>query len=100
MRKLFFIKSRLINVWDQHNFVNDKWVKVTIRQKLTVLFLCSWYSDIENSSKSTFYRLFKTSFGQEKKKSLPSAFIYSMVRFRTRNHRLPVEIGNWERIPQ
>ena len=22
-----------------------------------------------------------------------------MIRFRTWNHRLPIEIGNWERIP-
>jgi len=22
-----------------------------------------------------------------------------MIRFRTRNHRLPIEIGNWERTP-
>jgi len=22
-----------------------------------------------------------------------------LIRFRTRNHRLPIEIGNWERIP-
>ena len=94
------IKCGLMNMWNNDNFVNVNWLKATVKQKLKDLFLLEWYSLVENSNKSKVYKIFKKSFGFENylKTTPPNLLIY-MIRFRTRNHRLPVEIGNWHRIP-
>lgn len=96
----FFINCGLCNIWDTQNFGNEKWLKLAIRQKLKDIFLNDWYSVIQNSSKSTFYRIFKKEFKFEKYLlSTPKPFLRYMIKFRTRNHRLPIETGNWARIP-
>jgi len=30
---------------------------------------------------------------------MPTSLLVYIIRFRTRNHRCHIEIGNWERIP-
>ena len=70
------------------------------KKKLNDLFLNTWYANVENSNNSSFYKLFKHKFEIEKYlSSPPSSLLYSKIRFRTRNHRLPIEIGNWAKIP-
>ena len=65
IKKNILIKCGLINTWDIQLFVNPKWLKLTVKRKLKDLFLTKWYSQINNSSKSQFYKYFKTSFGYE-----------------------------------
>jgi hypothetical protein len=63
------------------------------------LFIDEWYANVENSFKASFYKLFKYKFKRESFLSLPkSTILYLFIRFRTRNHHLPKEIGNWARI--
>ena len=39
-------------------------------------------------------------FGYEKYlHSTPKSLLYPIIKFRTRNHRLPIETGNWNRTP-
>lgn len=98
--RYILIKCGLINIWTIQNFPNTKWLKMSVKQKLQDLFLNNWYHLVENSSNSTFYRVFKKSFGIESYLSeLQPSLLYDLIKFRTRNHRLPIETGNWSRIP-
>ena len=49
-----------------------------------------------NSSKGKIYRTFKLDFGCEKYlEKLPKKFRIILSKFRTTNHRLPVETDRW-----
>ena len=45
---------------------NKMWLKNYVKQNLNDQFLQGWKSDVENSSKSLCYRIYKTNFGYEK----------------------------------
>ena len=45
------------------------------------------------------YRIYKTTFGfEEYLRNTPTKFLKYMIKFRTRNNRLPVEVGCWTNI--
>ena len=88
------------NIWMSHDFPNSKWLVEAVKQKLSDLFLNQWYSGLENSQNCKIYSIFKTQFGIEKYLSEKSnKYQKYMIKFRTRNHKLPVETGNWTRTP-
>lgn len=90
----------LINVWETHEFPNKKWLKCTVHQKVSDLFVNEWFSSIENSSNCQNSRLFKHNFEFENYLIYtPPKYLKYIVKFRTRNHRLPIEVGNWNRVP-
>jgi hypothetical protein len=71
-----------------------------VQLKLKDLFINAWYSQIENSSKGSTYRIFKQTFQFERYlTSTPYGYLTYMLKFRTRNHRLPIETGNWSKTP-
>jgi hypothetical protein len=97
--KYIFIKTGLINIWESHSFPNHKWLKLAVRQKLKDLFINDWASLIDQTNKCSTYKIFKHNFGIEKYLSdTPKSYLFYIIRFRTRNHRLPVETGSWSRI--
>ena len=97
--KDIFVKCGLINIWEFHVFPNENWLIQNIKHKLTDLFLNEWYSSVDNSSKCSDYKLFKQSFGFEKYLiNTPKKYLRHVIRFRTRNHRLPVETGSWNGV--
>ena len=62
-------------------------------------FIQEWHSSVENSSKCTNYRIFKTAFGfEDYLTKLPKDLRNAFVKFRTTNHRLPIETGRWRNI--
>ena len=84
---------------DNHSFPNKKWLVCVVRQKLKDIFIIHWLSQIENSSSGINYRIFKTNFGFEQYLvSLPIKQQILFMQIRTRNHRLPIETGRWQRI--
>ena len=97
--KNIFIKSGNVNIWQYQNFPNPKWLKATTHQKLKDLFLNEWYNLIETSSSCITYRLFKNRFGFENYLiNTPTNLLTHMIRFRTLNHRLPINTGRWNKI--
>ena len=89
------------NIWSEQgiNTVNEKWL-TSVRQTLKDHFIQTWSSDIFSSSKSTIYRIFKTKFGLETYlERLPVKLRSIFLKFRTTNHRLPVETGRWFNVP-
>ena len=85
-----------MNIWINQSFTNGKWVKLTVKQKLKDLFLNSWYNTIETNDAYLTYKLFKKKFGFERYLiDIPHHLMKYLLRFRTNNHRLPIESGRW-----
>ena len=101
-----YVKNILISCgfsgfWDMHTFPNGNWLIKATKQKLVDLFLNDWQCQVENNTSCYNYRLFKTKFCFEKYLvNVPAKFRKYLVKFRTRNHMLPVETGRWRRIPR
>lgn len=86
-------------IWHTQNPVNPKWFKLAITQKLNDQFLQEWSGFLDNASSGTNYRLYKDNPKQSDYISaLSSYYCKIFIAFRTRNHRLPVEIGRWASI--
>ena len=89
-------------IWVQNELMNDNtWLKNNIKQRLTDQFRQTWESNCNNSSKGITYNLFTLgNFEcQNYINSTLSNFKKSILaRFRTTNHRLPIETGRWVNI--
>ena len=85
----------LSGIWENHTFPNQKWLSLTIKRKLTDIYLGEWYQDVDSNKN---YRLFKTSLQLEPYllKS-PVKQLKYIISYRTRNHRLPIETGRWKK---
>ena len=90
----------LCNIWNSQGYgFNHEWILKTVEQKLKDQYVQSWYSQVEMSSKAMTYRIIKTEFCFEEYLSLlPENFRILLAKFRTCNHRLPIETGRWHNI--
>ena len=80
-------------------FPNHKWLVANVKQKLSDIFLNDWYCTVNESSKCKNYRLFKETFHFEPYLiNTPKNLLRYVIKFRTRNSRLPVETGSWNGI--
>ena len=102
---LNFIKTILISVgkadlFNQSNINNPELIKMQIIQTLNDLNTQEWHSKTEDSSKGKNYKLFKDNQQFEAYlRILPRKTYIPLIKFRTGNHRLPVEVGRWEGVP-
>ena len=96
--KNILIKCGHINIWESHLFPNNKWLQLNVKQKLSDLFINEWLSILNTSNKCQNYRIFKNTFGFETYLiNTPHIFLKYVIKFRTRNNRLPVELSSWNR---
>ena len=100
---LNFIRNILISVgkvdlFNAYNIENPKSTKSQIIKSLNDLYIQKWHSETEESSKGTNYKLFKDNQQFEAYLNILTRKSYiPLIKFRTGNHRLPVEVGRWER---
>lgn len=86
-------------VWNNQYALNPNWLYCTIKQNLTDQFRQLWLSDLQNSPKSLNYRIYKEDYKLEDYfKILDDKNIITFCRFRTLNHKLPIESGRWQNI--
>ena len=84
------------NVWMAPNDFNANWIVQSLKQRLKDSYLQSWNARVEQCSSGVNYRLFKDSFKRNDYFTfLSNRQCRILTRFRTRNHRLPVEVGRW-----
>ena len=94
--KKIFDDTGFSNIWMNQNFPNSDWLTAALKLRLTDQFQQHWLSQIEDSSKALNYRLFKSSLVFENFLNvLEDKDIFTFLKFRTTNHRLPVETGRW-----
>ena len=88
------------NIWALQNEVNGKWFTQAFKQKLKDQYMQTWHALVDKSSSSVNYRTFKVTFEMNNYFSyLSNTKCKTLTAFRTRNHRLPVEVGRWSGIP-
>jgi hypothetical protein len=81
------------------NCISDKWLKLVVKTNFVDQFKQTWTSMIENSSKGDNYKLFKHDLKFEDYLDvLEDKDTFLLVKFRTSNHRLPIEVGRWRNI--
>ena len=86
-------------IWYSQSFTNKTWFVKACNQKLKDIFTQEWFALIEASSSSNIYKIIKTKFEQSSYISqLTPYHTKTLLSFRTRNHRLPVEVGRWRGI--
>lgn len=75
------------------------WLKQSIRQCLTDQFRQNWHDETQNCSKATNYKLFKDTLEfQNYFEILNKKASVLFCKFRTGNHKLPIETGRWNNI--
>jgi len=92
--------SGFSGIWESQSFVNSLWLKKPIHLKARDIFIQQWYGDLNRSSGTNLYKHIKDSFVRSNFiNTLPTHYTKTLILFRTRNHRLPVETGRWQNIP-
>ena len=87
-------------IWYCQSFSNAKWLTKSTHRKFTDIFIQNWHSEIEQTSNTNLYKYFKTNFQRNVYlENLPIQLSKQIVRFLSRNHRLPVETGRWQNKP-
>ena len=87
------------DVWlNQNNFIPNN-NKFYVKQNLQDQFIQSWRTNLTMSSKGKNYNVYKDSIQLEPYiLALPYKLYINMIRFRTGNHKLPIEIGRWNNV--
>ena len=82
------------DVWVNHNDFIPSSIKLHVKQ---TQYLQYWRSELTKMSKGINYSLFKASIQLEPHLlSLPNNLYINMIRFRTGNHRMLIEVGRWD----
>ena len=104
---LRFIEHSLVELgvpglWHTHvSEISLPSFKAFVKQGFKDIFIQEWHSHLNNDQVYTNYRMFKTSFLQEPYiKLLPTNCAIQMLRFRTTNNPLPVNVLRYEGIPR
>ena len=88
------------NVWESPNEINTNWFKLSFKKKVKDQYTQNWNSLVEKSSSGLNYRIFKDTFEINPYfMTLSNYKCRILTAFRTRNNRLPIEIGRWSSIP-
>ena len=87
------------NIWNTQTFLNSTWLINTVKLKLRDQYEQTWISLIDDSPKANNYKLIKTSFQMEDYfELLEHKKAIDFCRFRTTNHKFPIEQGRWDNI--
>ena len=77
------------------------WFKEKVKRGLLDNFIQDWYASVDHDSIYLNYRMFKTTFTQEKYiKLLPTNLAIKLAKFRTTNNLLPVNTLRFDNIPR
>lgn len=98
-----FIKGVLENcgmgeIWLNQTFPSVKCLGEMVKRRLQDQFIQQWHGKLIESPKASFYRIIKCEWGAEEYLSaLDTHHRIILCKFRTSNHRLPVETGRYVR---
>ena len=98
--KNLVISNGFANVWINQSCLNKKWFRLAFKQRALDHFLQQWGTLINSSSSGLTYKIFKEQIEINNYFSiLNNKQSRILTAFRTRNHRLPVEVGRWSNTP-
>ena len=90
-------------VWMNQFRINNslQWFKTKVKRCMQDQFIQGWMAEINTKEIYYNYRLYKHVFKREDYlTTLPTGLMYSFLRFRTLNHKLPVQKGRSNNIPR
>lgn len=97
---MLLISVGRLDLFYQSTISNPNATKARLLQTLKDLNIQSWNWKLLESTKGRTYIIFKEDVSLENYLSALSRNIYlPLIKFRTTNHKLPVEKGRWENIP-
>ena len=95
--KNIFIEIGRFDIWQMQGRFQLKSLSAYVINVLTSQYIQKWFSNANLSSKSLTYFSFKTNFSFEKYLNiLPKQAAKHIFKYRTGNHKLPVETGRWD----
>ena len=105
---LSYVKETLNNlglsgIWDnQANIpLSAEAFKMQVKRRLMDQFIQSWANEVNVKESCYNYRLYKERFQTEKYfELLPDRLLFPLIKFRTLNHRLPIQTGRWRNTPR
>lgn len=84
------------DIWISQSETVPLYIGKHIKQNLCDQFLQTWSAQLQASSKGKNYSCYKNNINRETYISiLNGSFLLAMFKFRTANHKLPVEVGRW-----
>ena len=89
------------NILHNVDSMNSTWIIYNVKQRLKDQFIQEWVSRCNESSKGITYRLFTNDILKCQEYVLSNIPIHKqriLARFRTTNHKLPIETGRWQNI--
>ena len=87
------------DIWERQTTAVNLSTSKLIKQTLLDQYLQTWNGQIQDSSKGRNYSLFKQEIKLENYIfTLNGPLLYAMIRFRTANHKMPIETGRWNQI--
>ena len=88
------------DVWLTQTINNTNAFKASVKRTLLDQNIQQWHTLLDISSKGKNYRIFKSDIRLENYLlKFPKKLYYPLIRFRTTNHKLPVELGRWSNVP-
>ena len=97
--KGIFDKTGLSIIWNLHCFSNYSRLVDVVKSVLRDQFIQQWECEMNLSHKGKTYKMMKGPFQTEKYfTNLPYHLTNQICKFRTSNHKLPVETGRWSNI--
>ena len=88
-------------IWETQIFISEVWLKSNIKMRLHDQFQQTWRETLHNCSKTLNYCIFKETFIFEQYFDiLDEKDFLTLCKFRTTNHKLPIEHGRWNNIPR
>ncbi len=86
--------------FDLQNTVHCKSIAKIIKRTLIDQFKQKWHQDVQMSRKGRHYYTYKKDTDFENYLLLtPRNLSHYIFKFRTANHRFPIEVGRWHNIP-
>ena len=90
----------MTNLFNDITNVNKNWFKNAVKLRLKDIYDQKWAETVFNNSICLSYRVMTT---QNRLKSyllkLPSQYMYALCKFKCVNHKMPIVIGRYAKIP-
>ena len=99
-----YVQSILINsgrydIWIRQSENTSPYIGKQIKSNLCDQFPQSWTAELQSSSKGKYYSVYKNHTNRENYiNTLSGPSLLTMFKFRTANHKLPVEVGRWANV--
>ena len=99
-----YVQSILINsgrydIWIRQSENTSPYIGKQIKSNLCDQFPQSWTAELQSSSKGKNYSVYQNHTNRENYiNTLSGPSLLTMFKFRTANHKLPVEVGRWANV--